>query len=577
MLAHLPGQLAVELPNYLPDVWKRHLMAEQKAALTAHYGSSGQDPSGQSSFSIEGINLPLKDWEPWLSVLTIFMSPFATYPWIELESYQQGCLKKACHFPAAAYLQRIVDCNKGDGSIRCPVSFRRKAMFFCLMGLVAWLSVGGVPLAGAAMQDSTLVSNVITNQISGTTFANLMASYLISGGQANCLDSIFLFQECYGGGMVNDLYNALGTTVPWEAGSASASDLTSNGQMTVNEAARVNLSYPPKHPLYDVVDVPNLAVNNAPVDFWTSQLTKYLPTDATVQGAIYDAQDFDPYPPELPMEGHANGGENIVLADPNAKNYDAIIWAGNPNRTRYSNSVSAMYNTLANAWKGKKYTIDVLYNDGTKFSGVPLPTLPGGTPLYAASLGTLNLAMKSFNLTNKSEFVFYATDHGGTVVPVKTAPSKVDKNSPDVEDFSLDPNSVADIDDDTYTGESDDSGLGLSFNPYAPYVEVDYDSVDADNTAAVYAGSDFLGYLPSADTSIDFNIPYGDVGASDEISVVDNGDPFNLDGESFYGGAEAGDLPPEDVPEPSGKVLIGAAPALLLCCRRRRPFHSDCN
>jgi transposase len=37
VLAHLPGLPPGELPNYLPDVWKRDLMAEQRAALIAHH------------------------------------------------------------------------------------------------------------------------------------------------------------------------------------------------------------------------------------------------------------------------------------------------------------------------------------------------------------------------------------------------------------------------------------------------------------------------------------------------------------------------------------------------------------
>jgi transposase len=38
VLAHLPGLPAEELQNYLPDVWKRDLMAEQQAALNVHHG-----------------------------------------------------------------------------------------------------------------------------------------------------------------------------------------------------------------------------------------------------------------------------------------------------------------------------------------------------------------------------------------------------------------------------------------------------------------------------------------------------------------------------------------------------------
>ncbi|MGA2440221.1 MAG: autotransporter-associated beta strand repeat-containing protein [Tepidisphaeraceae bacterium] len=42
VLAHLPALSSEELPNYLPDLWKRDLMAEQRAALNAHQASLGR-------------------------------------------------------------------------------------------------------------------------------------------------------------------------------------------------------------------------------------------------------------------------------------------------------------------------------------------------------------------------------------------------------------------------------------------------------------------------------------------------------------------------------------------------------
>jgi hypothetical protein len=39
VLAHLPGLPQDKLQNYLPDVWKRDLMAEQRAALNAHHAA----------------------------------------------------------------------------------------------------------------------------------------------------------------------------------------------------------------------------------------------------------------------------------------------------------------------------------------------------------------------------------------------------------------------------------------------------------------------------------------------------------------------------------------------------------
>ena len=42
VLAHLPGLPPDELPNYLPDVWKRDLMEEQRAAMIAHHATLAQ-------------------------------------------------------------------------------------------------------------------------------------------------------------------------------------------------------------------------------------------------------------------------------------------------------------------------------------------------------------------------------------------------------------------------------------------------------------------------------------------------------------------------------------------------------
>jgi hypothetical protein len=39
VLAHLPALPPEELQNYLPDVWKRDLMEEQREALNAHHAN----------------------------------------------------------------------------------------------------------------------------------------------------------------------------------------------------------------------------------------------------------------------------------------------------------------------------------------------------------------------------------------------------------------------------------------------------------------------------------------------------------------------------------------------------------
>ena len=47
VLAHLPALPRNELQNYLPDVWKRDLMAEQRAALNAHHANLARTCGGR--------------------------------------------------------------------------------------------------------------------------------------------------------------------------------------------------------------------------------------------------------------------------------------------------------------------------------------------------------------------------------------------------------------------------------------------------------------------------------------------------------------------------------------------------
>jgi transposase len=46
VMAHLPALPPEELPNYLPDAWKRDLMAEQQAAVSAHHAAMAQAARG---------------------------------------------------------------------------------------------------------------------------------------------------------------------------------------------------------------------------------------------------------------------------------------------------------------------------------------------------------------------------------------------------------------------------------------------------------------------------------------------------------------------------------------------------
>jgi hypothetical protein len=57
-------------------------------------------------------------------------------------------------------------------------------------------------------QDATLITENDT-PIGGTTFSNWVASALTEGGNPNAASAAFYFQECFGGGVLYDLTNAL--------------------------------------------------------------------------------------------------------------------------------------------------------------------------------------------------------------------------------------------------------------------------------------------------------------------------------------------------------------------------------
>jgi hypothetical protein len=279
-----------------------------------------------------------------------------------------------------------------------------------------------------------------------------------------------------------------------------------------------------------------------------------LSTDAA---AANDTRGPNGTKKETPVSDSQNNGYQVFLADPNAQSYDAVLWAGSPD-ARHQTDVTGIYNTIKAAWAatGKTATIKILYGNGTTPAGTPW------TNNGAATRTNLVTTMAALPLSGSAEFLFYATDHGSKVVPVAPARGAVAGRNSDMESFTLDPTTVSVID--AEQSEAAGEGAGSAFNPYAPYIEVDYDGVATDGTVGVYAGSDLLGFLSAADSVFDFNIPYADIGVADSITVADGGTTsFDLDGETFYADADT----ETDAPEPAslGMLALGA----LMFGRRR--------
>lgn len=452
---------------------------------------------------------------------------------------------------------------------RCGGFCRRLAAVLALVALAATARLGMAQPVNDAALDCAPGNGVITD----ADFASIMAGALIKSGKANVADSVFLFQQCYGGGMIDNLSSAFGTVVPWVAGSASAPNQLAIGQLSPAEAVGGNF-FPTES------TVPMTAAS--PGSFWTNALTPQISATSNVLDSINTANTDDPVATgknasyqlngttyniaETPQSSSGNGGNKSVFTDPAASTFRAILWAGNPDSARHPNNITAMYNALSTAWSKVNSNIMILY--GSFGAG----TAPGGVTWKsngAATRTNLVNAVGSLGITSSTEFLFYATDHGTPSKAVAGNKGAVGADGSDVENYSLDPSLVQGIAEESDWVAQEDSAPG--FNPYEPYIEVDYDSVAADNTVAVYAGSDLLGYLPASAGSdaMDFNIPYDDVNVSGDSITLDNlgSTAFDLDGETFWGGESNDD--PGPLPEP-GSVSLACAAAVSALARRTR-------
>ncbi|MDB5354199.1 MAG: hypothetical protein JWN24_652 [Phycisphaerales bacterium] len=439
-------------------------------------------------------------------------------------------------------------------------------------GVIALAAAGAAVRAAPPVTDSSLVTNA-GPRITDADFAGIMGNALIKNyGTANeipnCSAAIFLMQQCYGGGMLDNIQTALKTNTPWVFGSASTAAEQSWGQLTPAEAVAYNATVPPNKR----VDLLGPAVSPTPRDYWTTALLGQLAANPnqTVRLSVSSAGQADavgpnPMPPfgtfEHPQDASANNGFLFQLNDTRVStSYDAVLWAGDPNAVRHQNDVTGIYNALRAAWDPIKQpeTIKILYGNGTTPAGVPW------TNNDAATRANLVTTMGALPLNGKAMFLFYATDHGGQVAPVAVNAGVVPGNTSVPGSFSLDSTTVASIDYQQEFAASEDPNPG--FNPYEPYLEVQYHGVAADGTVAVYDGSDLLGYLPAADTVFDFNVPYSDVGTVDNLTFKNIGtSPFTLDGAVFN--ADGNTVPP--TPEPACGGILAIATLGLLARRRR--------
>lgn len=260
--------------------------------------------------------------------------------------------------------------------------------------------------------------------IKDSDFAAKIQALLTENDESRVADAKFFFQQCYGGGFLDDVNDAMGDAVKWVGGSASDHDECSIGE--VSEIENLGLGTGGNKRYSEIWE------GEPPFNYWGRELIEKLDDDSeTIKKNLEDTRDADPTGPNQgaprggntdPQIASGNGGENIKLGDPAVTSHHAILWAGNPNAERHFNTVNGMYDRLVDTWgdpaNNSNVTITVLFGNGSTNSEGN--DLPDGWDAMAATEANLDAALAEIRplLNENEQFLFYADDHGGTTTDV---------------------------------------------------------------------------------------------------------------------------------------------------------------
>lgn len=384
-------------------------------------------------------------------------------------------------------------------------------------GLVIAATIAPPSIGQLAIQPAGKHSSIVTTDkklISDQAFANLMKGLLINNGQKNAKDAKFVFQQCFGGGMLDDLQTTLGAVVPWVGGSAARWDQVSWG-------VEVKVK--------------------TPQDWWTAALTPELGKNQTLQKALENARQKDAVGvngtrQETGQVVSANGGQNITLKDPAALSHHAILWAGLTNGNRFATDIARVNAGLQQAWAGTNFTIDTFYGNGT---------LPGTKKADLPTLTNFVNNVLKPQMNDNEQFFFYSSDHGSSNTKATNLPIRIPGRRNDIEEIDLE------------TGELQ----GMQLDPdNQPTITIDYE--DLTTASSVLFNGTPIGMLDPLQTEMVLDIPENLISLANHVEIDNAGDTdFGLELKDFSTGPIGTQI--ADVPEPGPlAALVGAVIAV---------------
>lgn len=296
----------------------------------------------------------------------------------------------------------------------CGVSISMVIGLIWLMGSLVEVQAAPTPPMDFPEYDRQPITQHANMPLSGTEqiwdfeFARLISSSI---GLSNCHSMKFVFGQCYGGGMIDDLA-ALGITCTLSAQSAARANEWSYGDKGGGEEhylralARI-LEISPTLPLREAARLARQQDPSGPNSHWP------------------EAEKEHP-------QYYASGPLTPTVSITGARSFHAVLLAGRPDGARHWNDLLRMYKLLTSTYgyTGANATINVLYGNGHWPTGVDnggdaFPANPG-IPISAATRSNLTNTLKAVGkrMNANEQFFFWSSDHGGMgVVPISTIPS----------------------------------------------------------------------------------------------------------------------------------------------------------
>jgi len=411
------------------------------------------------------------------------------------------------------------------------------ARYIRLSAFLAIVGCAGIALAQPQYYDPqaqpkhSTMFGVGWEPITDNEFAGMVTGLLVNGGASNARSATILMEQCFSGGMLGEIATGLGAKVRWVGGTAAAHYESSWGE-------------PDSDPYAE--------------DYWAHALHIALQENDTMINTVNLARTLDPAGPlqggsEHPQSIYRNGGESINIRTIGASFHNAIIWAGHANGERHVHDVQVMYQTLQSIFSatGDPYTITVLGDQNQL--GLT------ATPATKANLQSAFNAVAFFQNPN-ADFVFFATDHGGTDTYWNIDPFVLTAHAAFDFRFDLTDAELAGLG--RITDANNPSGLWMKFAGLDGFgVQVYLDDVLLADPFATRGrdGSSFL------DVSVAEILRHG-TGHTIHIVNDSNMDVTLLDGLFRTGGIDS----IVGVPEPTILAALGCVSIVVALGRRRR-------